>query len=210
MNQTKNITIAGPHLLEGIVSTPQNPVRGLMLICHPHPLHQGTMHNKVVTTLARAANACDLINLRFNFRGVGKSEGTYADGIGELEDAKAALNYLRTLTDDETLPIFIAGFSFGGNIAIRLAAQINPAPAGLITIAPALHYENLPPIQPPTCPWLLVHGDQDDVIALPDNQNWVKQHAPATSLTIFEGTGHFFHGKLVQLQQTVVDFIRSN
>jgi alpha/beta superfamily hydrolase len=221
--------IPGPCQLEGLLSLTDNEPNGLALICHPHPLYQGTMHNKVVTTLARAAAECGYASLRFNFRGVGKSEGSYGEGIGELEDAKAALAFLlehaspsptsemSTLPQEESVnlievstfrkPVIIMGFSFGGYIATELAAQMQPAPAALVTIAPALHYENLQVSQTPDCPWLVVHGTSDEVIAHNYNKEWLATKAPEAELVSVADTGHFFHGKLVELQKTVVDFL---
>ena len=201
------ITIPGPFPLEGILTQPEQIPVGLALICHPHPLHQGTMHNKVVTTLARAANACNLITLRFNFRGVGKSQGSYDHGRGEVDDAKAALTFLQNQSNSP-LPIIITGFSFGGHIATALAASLIPPPAALVTIAPALSYEDLPALAAPHCPWLSIHGDKDDVILCRDNQQWLTEHAPDATLKIIPEAGHFFHGKLLDLQQDVIDFLQ--
>jgi alpha/beta superfamily hydrolase len=175
------------------------------------------MHNKVVTTLAKAAEKCGYMSLRFNFRGVGKSQGSYGEGIGELIDAQAALDYLQEAfrnnhdhKDDATQSplLVLMGFSFGGYIAAQLCSMpTHTTPDALITIAPALHYEHLQLTQAPLCPWLVVHGEADEVISYAYNQKWLQEKAPQAQWIPFSDTGHFFHGKLIELQSTVQDFL---
>lgn len=209
--KTTNVIIPGQYPLEGLLAEPDSSYGkpcGAALICHPHPLYQGTMHNKVVTSLARAVAQCGYLSLRFNFRGVGNSGGEYGQGIGELADAHAASQYLQQLPQvSRALPLIILGFSFGGYIAAALASQIQPAPQALITVAPALQYDELQVTEIPQCPWLVIHGDADDVIDYQLNKAWIIKHAPHTKWVQAIATGHFFHGKLVVLKQMVTDFI---
>ena len=174
----ETLFIDGPAgRLEALLESPQdNTQPGSVLVCHPHPQQGGTMQNKVAHTLARAFVRCGLRALRFNFRGVGKSEGKYDEARGELDDALAALAYLKKHWPDE--PVWIAGFSFGAAIAIRAAAL--QTPAGLVSVAPAVYrFANELGVQP-ECPWLIVHGDQDELIPVDETIEWVNAMA-ATS-----------------------------
>ena len=129
------LTISGPAgALETLLEVPAAgaPVGGFAVVCHPHPLHGGTMQNKVVHTLARALQEAGIATLRFNFRGVGASAGSYDEGRGEIEDALAVIAYGRARWPGAALTL--AGFSFGAQVA--LLAAPSSAPARLITVAP--------------------------------------------------------------------------
>jgi uncharacterized protein len=190
--------------LEALLESPADkPASGVALVCHPHPQQGGTMQNKVAHTLAKAFVNCGFRALRFNYRGVGNSEGEYDEARGELDDALAALAYLRQRWPGETF--WIAGFSFGAAIAIR--AAVAETPAGLVSVAPAVYrFANNLEVQP-ACPWLIVHGDQDELIPLDETIQWVNSMAAGPELEVFADTGHFFHGKLVQLRETVTAFV---
>lgn len=190
--------------LEALLEEPADgAARGTALVCHPHPQQGGTMQNKVAHTLARAFVQCGFRALRFNFRGVGASEGDFDDAQGELDDAIAGVTYLREQWPDD--PLWISGFSFGAAIAIR--AAIEAGPAGLISVAPAVYrFIDNPDVQP-DCPWLIVHGDNDELIPVEETLDWVNKLAPGPELSVFPDTGHFFHGKLVDLRKTACDFI---
>jgi hypothetical protein len=161
------------------------------------------MNNKVVTTVARALNELGLPVLRFNYRGVGASEGVFDDGRGETDDVLAVVAEGQRRWPSAA--IWLAGFSFGGAVALRAAARLQPPPAQLLTIAPALdrYFGSAPDVPAPRCPWLLIQGDADEVIdgvavlrlarALP--------HPPR--IVELPGVGHFFHGKLNELRDAV-------
>src|SRR4051812_21653606 len=139
--------------LEVAIDSADVTPRAFAVVCHPHPLQQGTMQNKVVTTVARAFAQLGAHVLRFNFRGVGASEGRHAEGIGERADALAAIEWGRHRWPG--LDLFLGGFSFGATIALEVAAEARAR--GLVTVAPPLH--KLPAgFEPPDCPWLLIHG----------------------------------------------------
>ncbi|MDX1498517.1 MAG: alpha/beta fold hydrolase [Woeseiaceae bacterium] len=176
---------------------------GCAVVCHPHPQHGGTLHNKVAYTLARAFVQSGFVALRFNFRGVGQSEGVYDDGRGELEDARAAVAWLRQ--EERGRPLWLAGFSFGAAIAIR-AALADPV-AGLVTVAPAVRRFANGLESQPDCPWLIVQGDSDELVAVDETIDWVNGLAPGPELLVMAGAEHFFHGRLVELRSAVVDFI---
>lgn len=193
--------------LEALLEVPADKeIRGCAVICHPHPQHGGAMHNKVVHTLARAFVSRQMAALRFNFRGVGKSDGRYDDAIGELDDALAATVWLQKRYAG--LPLWIGGFSFGAAIAIRAATEIEAA--GLVSIAPAVARFASGMRKRPTCPWLIVQGDKDELVKVDETIEWVNSLGPGPVLQVFENTEHYFHGRLVQLRSTVEGFIDSN
>lgn len=196
---------AGP--LEGRVEDPAPAVQPAVIgvICHPHPLHGGTMQNKVVHTLGRAMQEFGTPTLRFNFRGVGQSAGNYGHGIGELDDALAACAWARQRWHCEEL--WLAGFSFGAAIALQAAAQV--APAKLVTVAPPVGRLIVTPVERPSCPWLVVQGDRDELVDFPTVRSWVAGFSDPPRLAVLEGAEHFFHGRLVELRARVSEFLRS-
>ena len=150
-------------------------VPAVAVICHPHPQHQGTQLNKVVHTISRSMNELGVPAIRFNFRGVGASEGAYADGLGETEDVIAVAGWARNRFPQAEL--WLAGFSFGAAVAIRAAEQLKPA--RLISVAPpTARMANLLAGVRPDCPWLIVQGTADEVVAAEDVQNWAQTSQP--------------------------------
>jgi len=195
------VEIQGPAGgLEAAIDTSALPAVATAVICHPHPLQEGTMSNKVVTTLARAFARLGADAVRFNFRGVGASKGRYADGVGEREDALAVVAWCRARWPDR--PLYLGGFSFGAAVAAAVAARA--APAGLVTVAPPV--DKLPAdFVAPTCPWLLVHGEADDVVPAGPVIEWCATLPVPPRLVLLPGVGHFFHGRLPALAQAVND-----
>lgn len=188
--------------VEALLQVPESPV-GVALICHPHPLYQGTMNNKVVHTLARAAGSCNLINLRFNFRGVGASEGSYAEGIGETEDCLALAQQVRERWP--TLPLWLAGFSFGSFVGWRAASALKGL-SGLITVAPPVDRFRFAGSGAPDCPWLICQGTEDELVDYRAVEVWASGFEPRPTLKLFEGGSHFFHGRLIELREAAADF----
>lgn len=162
------------------------------------------MDNKVITTVARALQATGIPTLRFNFRGVGASAGSFDQGIGETSDAEAAASWGAERWPGRSL--VIAGFSFGAGIALRLARQ--RLPRQLITIAPAIQHVDVSGIVP-QCPWLIVQGDADDVVDPAAVIEWAERLDPKPRLVVLPGVGHFFHGRLHDLRDAVIDAIRN-
>ena len=202
---SQKLELDGPAgKLEALLEAPQEsgPV-ACAVVCHPHPLHGGTMQNKVVHTLARSFIEQDFIVLRFNFRGVNESNGVFDEGRGELDDVFAAMDYLSNRFPD--LPLWISGFSFGAAIAVYAAAERRPA--GLVSIAPAVSRFTKPLLPQPDCPWLILQGDQDELVDVDETIAWVNGLDPGPELQVFEGTEHFFHGKLALLREAVESFI---
>jgi alpha/beta superfamily hydrolase len=168
-------------------------------------LFGGTMDNKVVTTLARALQEVGIATLRFNFRGVGASAGTFDDGKGETADAAAVAAHGAQRWPGREL--VLAGFSFGAYVALRLSQQ--RATSRLITVAPPVDRFDFSTLAPPGCPWLVVQGDADEVVNPQSVIAWVKDLTPQPRLTVLAGVGHFFHGHLPSLREAVIDAIRS-
>ncbi|MGI9270942.1 MAG: alpha/beta hydrolase [Woeseiaceae bacterium] len=204
--KSRKESIAGPvGRLETIVDTPADgDVVGAVVVCHPHPQHGGTMHNKVAYTLARAFVRTGYAALRFNFRGTEGSEGEYDDGIGELDDALAALQWMRE--EYKSGPLWLAGFSFGAAIAVR-AAVVEPVD-GLISVAPAVSRFAAGLEEQPECPWLIVQGDEDELVGVEETIEWINSLSPGPELVVLQGAEHFFHGRLVDLREIVTDFIQ--
>jgi alpha/beta superfamily hydrolase len=193
--QTQRLSIAGPSgALECAIDAPAGTARALALVCHPHPQHGGTMDNKVVRTLARAFTMLGCTAVRFNFRGVGASAGTWAEGPGEIDDALAVVDALRTAGQ----PLVLAGFSFGGYVAAHAAARRAPVER-LVLVGPAVSRFELPPVPADT---LVIHGEHDDVVPLASVFDWARpQPLP---VVVIPGAGHFFHGQLPLLKSLVV------
>jgi len=193
------IEIPGPAgALEGAIDLGAGSAAATAVLCHPHPLQQGTMTNKVVTTLARAFARLGADAVRFNFRGVGGSAGTFADGVGERDDALAVVSWCRERWPGRRL--YLGGFSFGAAIAAAIAARVEPA--GLVTVAPPVRL--LPAdFVAPSCPWLLIHGEADDVVPAKPVLEWCATLPAPPSVVLLPGVGHFFHGRLPALTEAV-------
>lgn len=171
-----------------------------VVICHPHPLYGGTMDNKVVTTLMRAFSELGLQTVRFNFRGVGKSAGSFAEGIGELDDLKAVMDWVKQVCPHDD--IWLAGFSFGAAVSATMAAKIPVAQ--LVSIAPPVPRFRLPQLASVTCPWLIVQGEKDEIVIPADVFAWVETRDPKPELIKMPLAGHFFHGQLMALREILV------
>ena len=192
------LQIDGPTgKLQLIVATPKaQSIQTTAVICHPHPLQGGTMTNKVVTTLERCFAELGADTVRFNFRGVGESEGKHDNAEGEVDDLTAVVNWAKQRSPNHQL--WLAGFSFGSVVATRFVAQ--QSADLLVTVAPPVNRYDFPATQNINCPWVIVQGGQDDVVPLEAVQQWRQQISPAPHWILFEKTGHFFHGQLVALK----------
>ncbi len=180
--------------------TVQNRV---MIICHPHPLQGGTMENKVVTTLQRTFNELGFKTVRFNFRGVGLTTGTHDHGIGEAEDLKTIIDWVRQVLPEED--IWLAGFSFGSFIAYKVAVDPEQQLVikQLITIAPPVQYPEFHRLPTPQIPWLVVQGEADEIVDAQQVFAWLEKLQPRPTVIKMPQTSHFFHGKLIDLKQTL-------
>jgi uncharacterized protein len=203
----ERVTLSGPAGdIEARIETPSGleRVTAFGVICHPHPLYGGTLDNKVVYTLARAFHDVGVPTIRFNFRGVGRSGGSFADGVGETDDALAVVAAGREKWPDAAL--WLGGFSFGGAVAVRAAAQANAV--RLVTAAPAIRRVPLDGITMPECPWLIVQGDRDELVNHTDVIEWASKLPHPPEIVVLPGVEHFFHGKLNELRDAVTAFSR--
>ena len=193
---------AGP--LEALLTEPGSvDVPTFAVVCHPHPLHQGTMNNKVVHTLVRAVNMMDRPALRFNFRGVGNSAGLYDNGDGETDDLLAVIEWGRRRWPGAQL--WLAGFSFGSFVALKAARAANPD--RLVLVAPPVTRFAVSEHSPPHCPCLLIQGENDDLVDFRAVVSWAQQLSPQPTIKLMSDTDHFFHGRLRQLREAVIEFL---
>lgn len=196
-----HVSIPGPAgVLEARVEAPHDALPGRFgVICHPHPLHGGTLDNKVVHTLARAFQQLGLPTIRFNFRGVGGSAGRHDDGRGETGDAVAAVDWGRA-----RWPLaepWLAGFSFGAAVAMRAAAAVSAAK--LVTVSPPVGHAAAQDLPAVSCPWLIVQGDADEVVDCSAVLGWARTLDQHPTVRVLAGAGHFFHGRLHELRELV-------
>lgn len=168
------------------------------IICHPDPQQQGSMHNKVVTTLARCYERKGISTLRFNYRGVGNSEGVYGKVTGEIQDGKSILSWL---TDKGFTGFYLAGFSFGSYIATALNQSMNAK--NLFLVAPPVLRFDFSSIWPKSTPAFIFQGEKDSIVACQDVLKFVQNH-PRIYCKIFHDTGHFFHGQLTSLNHNLL------
>ncbi len=187
----------------------QPDAKGIALVCHPHPLYAGTMHNKVVATLQRTARDNGWSTLRFNFRGVGKSEGSYGEGEGEIADAQAAFEWLQAKNPKQ--PIIIMGFSFGSCVAACLAGELEQqaiAIKQLVMIAPPVERFNIDGRLPEQSLLLIIQPEADEVVNPQTVYDWANSLTkPHTLLTVPE-CSHFFHGRLNDLKELVTPYLQ--
>ena len=196
---TQRLAVAGAAgSIEGALDIPTAASRGLAVLCHPHPQHGGTMENKVVQTMARAFVQLGYRALRFNFRGVGASQGVWDSGIGEIIDAMAVIQAQRGAGE----ALVLGGFSFGGYVASHAAQRLaDSAPAErLVLMAPAVKNFVMAAVPADT---LIIHGETDDVVPIADVLAWAR--APVMPVIVVPGSGHFFHGQLPLLKQIIVN-----
>jgi alpha/beta superfamily hydrolase len=196
--QTEKRLVAGPAgQIEVAIDLPPGgaaPV-GTALICHPNPTQGGTMDNKVVQTLARAFIQLGWRAVRFNFRGIGQSQGGWDEGRGEVDDALAVL--AAVLEPGEAF--VLSGFSFGGYVASRVAQRVQTPAQRLVLVGPATSRFDTAPVPADT---VVIHGEVDDVVPLSSVLDWARPQS--LPVTVVPGVGHFFHGQLPLLKSLVV------
>jgi alpha/beta superfamily hydrolase len=215
MFPSDKLTTAGEHpfifsglagQVEAVLTVPPDSNKEIIaLLGHPHSLQGGTMNNKVVTTMARSFKELKIASIRFNFRGVGQSEGAYDAGIGESEDMLALLRLCQHEIAADLRFIF-AGFSFGSYVAYRAAAQASPEL--LITVAPPVHHYDYQEFSAAK-PWVIMQGDEDEVVPLAAVLDFAAQFSPPLPLYRFAATSHFFHGKLLELKTSLIEVVRT-
>lgn len=171
----------------------------IAVVCHPHPLHGGTLTNKVAHTVAKAFAELGVTSLRFNFRGVGQSHGSFDQGRGEVDDLLAAVDWLRARHPEA--PLWLAGFSFGAFVA--LSGQAPARAARLLLVAPPVAMFDFPAEGGVNIPWMVVQGESDEIVGPAEVTTWARQQANAPEYVWMDKAGHFFHGRLIELKQRI-------
>ena len=203
------LSIAGPAgRIEAALDLPETDVAAqpvLAIVCHPLPTEGGTMHNKVVTMAARALRECGVATLRFNFRGVGQSEGEFDDGRGELDDLRMVAAWARAQHPDKAL--WLAGFSFGAWVSLRAAAELRAS--ALLSIAPPVGRSwDFGDVAVPDIPWLVIQGEADEIVDAQAVYAWLADQPRPPQLVKMPDTSHFFHRKLMDLRGAVKNGVR--
>jgi alpha/beta superfamily hydrolase len=204
---TQSLILQGPAgAIEALRDAPvQGEIRGTAVIAHPHPLFGGTMQNKVVQTLARAFVLCGWQAVRFNFRGVGTSAGTYDEGRGEAADMQAVIDQVAP-----SGPLALAGFSFGAFVTSHVVRTLTPVRSldKLVLVGTAASRFEVAPVTPELHEQTLVlHGEQDDTVPLASVMDWARPQS--LPVTVIPGVEHFFHGQLPLLKTLVARHLRA-
>ncbi|MCW4456551.1 alpha/beta hydrolase [Flavobacterium sp. MXW15] len=213
MNTPAFPTASGTLLLDGpagalevAVDLPEGEAPALpvtAIVCHPLSTEGGTMHNKVVTMVARALRDLGVTTVRFNFRSVGNSAGSFDHGNGEQDDLRAVAAWVRTQRPHDAL--WLAGFSFGAFVSLRMAGELQPQV--LISVAPPAGRWDFDGMQPPA-QWLLIQGDTDEIVDPQAVYDWVDTLAQKPQLVRMPDTSHFFHRKLIDLRGAVAHGVK--
>lgn len=194
--------------LEVVVDVPATSAtrNAVAIICHPHPLHGGSLHNKVVTIIERALRELGVATVRFNFRGVGSSEGSFDEGRGETLDLLAVAAWVHKVRPEAEL--WLAGFSFGAYVAL-LGARHLPV-RQMVSIAPPAGRWDFSAVLAPDCPWLVVQGEADDIVDPAAVKRWIEEMPSKPNLVLMPDTGHFFHRRLMDLRGAIKNGVRRN
>ncbi len=206
-SSTQSITLVGEvGVIEALLDAPADiQARGTAVIAHPHPLFGGTMHNKVVQTLARAFVQCGWQAVRFNFRGVGTSSGQYDEGRGEALDMVRVIEQIAPFG-----PLALAGFSFGAFVTCHVVQTLGTerAPEKLVLVGTAASRFEVPPVSQDLHERTLVlHGEQDDTVSLQSVMDWARPQS--LPIMVIPGVSHFFHGQLPLLKTLVVGHVQA-
>lgn len=193
---------AGP--LEALIDLPEGEPRAVAVFGHPHPLHGGTMHTKALYQAAKAMPRIGVAALRFNFRGVGRSAGTFDSGPGEKEDFRAALAYVEQRFPD--LPIWAAGMSFGSWIAMTVGAE-DARVSLLLAIAPPVDRYDFSALKTCTLPKFIVHGESDELISIKEIRRFYAQIPEPRELVTIEDANHLFEGRTSMVGDAVEDLL---
>lgn len=201
MTPTGTFTFQGPAgVLEAIYREGKSDSTRVAIVCHPHPQHGGTMHNKVIYHAAKAFKSVGYPVLRFNYRGVGRSEGLFDNGLGEADDVQAAVNWL--LTSRPGSDVVICGFSFGAVVGLPVGAADDRVThlVGLGTPTDRFPFDQLSDV---TKPKLFIQGDNDEFGAVDSLRDELKMVGQPWELVVIEGADHLFTGHLDELQEAI-------
>jgi uncharacterized protein len=200
----ESLFLAGPAgRLEALLEEPDQSATGIALVCHPHPQHGGTMHNKVVYRVAKGLRRSGHVVMRFNYRGVNLSEGAYAHGEGELDDARIALDVLTSRYP--ALPLTLAGFSFGSRIALRMGCAPGAlVPRRVIAVGFPTVYKDRTFLDNCVVPRIFIQSTRDQYGPVEDLGPLVEALPEPKQLIWIDAQDHFFAGALEQLQESVI------
>ncbi len=208
MSEVNVMIETGENVLEGLLERGENPAIAA-IICHPHPLYGGNMDNGVVVTVQRVLRSWSWSTLRFNFRGVGRSSGSYADGEGEAEDVRAVASYLFQQGFEA---LHVGAYSFGAWVALK-ALGSSFQPASMILVSPPVDFLDFTDLVLPSRPCLITLGDRDDFCSLASIQKWIgKQPVAETSIDveIFPRCDHFYWGSEAILSAKISEFLKTH
>jgi len=194
--------------LEGLLAAPKkdNTYNAFAVVCHPHPLFEGTLHNKVTYIIAKTIIDHGIPTLRFNFRGVEMSKGRFANGIGEKDDLLCAINKMKQIFPNKDL--WLGGFSFGACMTLKVCENQNATQ--LFTVAPPVNADYFTDIIAPTCPWLLLQGLADEVVNAQEVLDWCRHLDSPPETRTFEDIGHYFHRRLPEIKKAMTSHIKAN
>ena len=198
--------IAGPAgRIECALDRPAAAPLGLAVVCHPHPQGGGTLDNKVAQTIARACIDIGWASVRFNFRGVGASEGAWDEGRGEVDDALAVIAAWRGRDEFAGKPLLLGGFSFGGYVAVEAAARLadDARARRIVLVGPSVEKQAVQGVPADT---IVVHGESDELVPLAATLAWARPQG--LPVIVFPGVGHFFHGQIALLKKVLVRELR--
>lgn len=205
-HESKNFFLQGPAgNLEAVLWTPAIAPGMAAVVCHPHPLFGGTMHNKVVFQAAKALDSLGIAVLRFNFRGAGLSEGIHDKGRGELDDVRAALQYLGV--EFPGTPVLVAGFSFGCWVGLRAGCE-DARVEKLIGIGAPVNNSDFSYLAKCAKPKLVVHGSNDEHGDVENVRQMVASLPGENELVVVDGVDHFFTGKIEELGKAIRDWLQ--
>jgi len=208
MKEEKVFFPSGGIQLEGLLSIHEAlSVKGGVVLCHPHPQYGGDMHNRVITTALGAAHQEGFSTLRFNFRGVGDSGGSYSEGIGEMEDVGAAIEFLHSKQKEPNLPLILLGYSFGACTGIPVAIK-DERVKRVVAISPPLDIYDFNFMKGCKKKKLIVVGDKDEWCPVLRLEDWYQQLDEPKSLTLVEGADHFYSYQANLLVQPLRNFFK--
>lgn len=209
MKEEKVFFPSGGVQLEGLLSIHEAlSVKGGVILCHPHPQFGGDMHNRVITMALESAHEEGFSTLRFNFRGVGDSGGSYSEGIGEMEDVRAAIGFLHSRQKDSNLPLILLGYSFGACTGIPVAIK-DERVKGVVAISPPLDIYDFSFMKGYQKKKLIVVGDQDIWCPSSRLEEWYQQLDEPKFLTLVQGADHFYSSQANLLVQPLREFFNS-
>ena len=200
-------TLAGPEGdLEALLEEPEDgDPRLCAVVCHPHPIFGGTMHNKVVYRLARGLRRAGIVVLRFNFRGVGVSDGAFDEGIGEKDDFRAGIDFMARRYPG--VPIWAAGMSFGSWVAMTAGADDNRVTT-LVGIAVPISLYDFSAVRVSTKPKFFIHGEHDEICALRAVREFYDHASEPKDLVVIDAANHLFDGQVTEVAEAIEDLLR--